>query len=201
MKTATTSHQSSMGRPNFQYSPNWYPPGPSTIMFTGVAKAIRRVVPLFGSMAARDLHLLDIKAFVDGKAMLVGRAQWLKDNQITLDHLPSPTHVQPTDHETILMRQRARTALSARMASRTPRHVFQSPPLTTDTESTPNGSWNVTGGTRGVTGVTDAMLACARRCRPESSRAIKVAPGAVDEIPLANRLAGFPKAASEIKTR
>src|ERR1700682_5121619 len=34
-------------------------------------------------------------------------AQWLKDNQITLDHLPSPTHVQQTDHETILMRQRA----------------------------------------------------------------------------------------------
>src|SRR6266853_711198 len=34
-------------------------------------------------------------------------AQWLKDNQITLDHLPSPTHVRPTDHETILMRQRA----------------------------------------------------------------------------------------------
>src|SRR6266853_742171 len=34
-------------------------------------------------------------------------AQWLKDNQITLDHLPSPNHVQPTDHETILMRQRA----------------------------------------------------------------------------------------------
>ncbi len=36
-------------------------------------------------------------------------AQWLKENQITLDHLPTPdpAHVQPTDHETILMRQRA----------------------------------------------------------------------------------------------
>ena len=34
-------------------------------------------------------------------------AQWLKDNQITLDHLPSPTHVQATNHDTILMRQRA----------------------------------------------------------------------------------------------
>ena len=33
--------------------------------------------------------------------------QWLKENQITLDHLPSPQRVQPTDHETILMRQRA----------------------------------------------------------------------------------------------
>ncbi|HEY2647063.1 MAG TPA: glutamate synthase central domain-containing protein, partial [Candidatus Acidoferrales bacterium] len=34
-------------------------------------------------------------------------AQWLKENQITLDHLPDPTHVKQTDHETIRMRQRA----------------------------------------------------------------------------------------------
>ena len=34
-------------------------------------------------------------------------AAWLKENQITLDHLPSPKNVQPTDHVTILMRQRA----------------------------------------------------------------------------------------------
>jgi len=34
-------------------------------------------------------------------------AKWLKENQITLDHLPSPMYVQPTDHDTILMRQRA----------------------------------------------------------------------------------------------
>jgi glutamate synthase (NADPH) large chain len=34
-------------------------------------------------------------------------AQWLKENQITLDDLPSPTNVQPTDHDTIVMRQRA----------------------------------------------------------------------------------------------
>ncbi|HEV2234479.1 MAG TPA: glutamate synthase large subunit [Terriglobia bacterium] len=34
-------------------------------------------------------------------------AQWVRENQITLDHLPAPTHVQATDHETILMRQRA----------------------------------------------------------------------------------------------
>ena len=34
-------------------------------------------------------------------------AQWVRDNQITLDHLPAPSYVQPTDHETILMRQRA----------------------------------------------------------------------------------------------
>jgi len=34
-------------------------------------------------------------------------AQWLKENQITLDHLPDPPHVKPTDHKTILLRQRA----------------------------------------------------------------------------------------------
>ncbi len=34
-------------------------------------------------------------------------AQWLKENQITLDHLPDPTHVNQTDHDTIRMRQRA----------------------------------------------------------------------------------------------
>ncbi|HXQ25413.1 MAG TPA: glutamate synthase large subunit [Candidatus Acidoferrales bacterium] len=34
-------------------------------------------------------------------------AEWLKENQITLDHLPSPTNVNNTNHDTILMRQRA----------------------------------------------------------------------------------------------
>jgi len=33
--------------------------------------------------------------------------QWLRENQITLDHLPNPPHVKPTDHKTILFRQRA----------------------------------------------------------------------------------------------
>jgi glutamate synthase domain-containing protein 2/glutamate synthase domain-containing protein 1/glutamate synthase domain-containing protein 3 len=33
--------------------------------------------------------------------------QWLKENQITLDDLPRPEDVHPTDHDTILMRQRA----------------------------------------------------------------------------------------------
>ena len=33
--------------------------------------------------------------------------QWLKENQITLDDLPSPVNVEPTNHDTILMRQRA----------------------------------------------------------------------------------------------
>ena len=57
-------------------------------------------------------------------------AQWLKENQITLDHLPSPTHVLPTNHETILMRQRAfgytdedlKTILSALRAERRRAH-------------------------------------------------------------------------------
>ncbi len=34
-------------------------------------------------------------------------AQWLKENQITLDHLPDPQKVKATNHKTILMRQRA----------------------------------------------------------------------------------------------
>ena len=34
-------------------------------------------------------------------------AEWLKENQITLDHLPAPVHVQTTNHETLVMRQRA----------------------------------------------------------------------------------------------
>ena len=33
--------------------------------------------------------------------------EWLRENQITLDDLPIPNHVHPTNHETILMRQRA----------------------------------------------------------------------------------------------
>jgi glutamate synthase domain-containing protein 2/glutamate synthase domain-containing protein 1/glutamate synthase domain-containing protein 3 len=34
-------------------------------------------------------------------------AQWVKENQLTLDHLPSPTRVRSMEHDTILMRQRA----------------------------------------------------------------------------------------------
>lgn len=44
------------------------------------------------------------------KAQLAERrpyAEWVKENQITLDHLPAPANVLPTNHETILMRQRA----------------------------------------------------------------------------------------------
>ena len=44
------------------------------------------------------------------KAQLAARqpyAKWLKENQITLDHLPTPISVHPTNHETLLMQQRA----------------------------------------------------------------------------------------------
>ncbi|HVB98882.1 MAG TPA: glutamate synthase central domain-containing protein, partial [Candidatus Dormibacteraeota bacterium] len=34
-------------------------------------------------------------------------AEWLKENQITLDRLPAPVHVHPSDHETLVQRQRA----------------------------------------------------------------------------------------------
>ena len=34
-------------------------------------------------------------------------AEWLKENQITLKHLADPPRIQPTDHATIVMRQRA----------------------------------------------------------------------------------------------
>jgi len=34
--------------------------------------------------------------------------QWLRENQIhPCDHLPTPAHVKPTNHKTILLRQRA----------------------------------------------------------------------------------------------
>jgi len=44
------------------------------------------------------------------KAQLAARQpyrQWLQENQITLDDLPTPQDVHATDHDTILMRQRA----------------------------------------------------------------------------------------------
>src|SRR6185312_1569184 len=34
-------------------------------------------------------------------------AQWLKDNQITMEQLPEPSRVHGSDHDTILSRQRA----------------------------------------------------------------------------------------------
>src|ERR1017187_9589795 len=72
-------------------------------------------VRMKGRLAPGRIFLVDTeqKRLIDDeevKKQLAARqpyAQWLKDNQITLDHLPSPTHVLPTNHDTILMRQRA----------------------------------------------------------------------------------------------
>src|SRR6185437_14971445 len=44
------------------------------------------------------------------KSRLAGRQpyeQWLKENQITLDHLPEPVRIHPSDQSTMLSRQRA----------------------------------------------------------------------------------------------
>src|SRR6202035_3511893 len=44
------------------------------------------------------------------KARLAARqpyGEWLKENQITLDHLPEPVRVHPSNNATILSRQRA----------------------------------------------------------------------------------------------
>ena len=63
-----------------------------------------------GRMLLVDLEQKRLISDEEVKQQLAGRQPydlWVKDNQITLDHLPSPTNVQPTDHETILMRQRA----------------------------------------------------------------------------------------------
>ena len=68
-----------------------------------------------GRLAPGRMLLVDTEAgrvFFDEeiKAGLAARkpyAEWLKDNQVTLHQLPAPARFQPTDHETILMRQRA----------------------------------------------------------------------------------------------
>ncbi len=63
-----------------------------------------------GRMLLVDLEQKRLVSDDEIKKQLAARqpyAQWLKDNQITLDHLPSPTHVQTSNHDTLLMRQRA----------------------------------------------------------------------------------------------
>ena len=81
----------------------------------GVLPVASNNIRMKGRLAPGRMLLVDTeqkRLFSDDeiKKQLAGRqpyAQWLQDNRITLDHLPSPTHVQPTNHETILMRQRA----------------------------------------------------------------------------------------------
>ncbi len=75
---------------------------PETVRMKG------RLAP--GRMLLVDTEQKRLISDEEVKEQLAGRqpyGQWVKENQITLDDLPNPTRVQPTDHETILMRQRA----------------------------------------------------------------------------------------------
>ena len=72
-------------------------------------------VRMKGRLAPGRLLLVDLEkkrliADEEVKKQLAAQqpyAKWVNENQITLDHLPSPTNVQATDHKTLLMRQRA----------------------------------------------------------------------------------------------
>jgi glutamate synthase (NADPH) large chain len=80
----------------------------------GVLPIKPETVRMKGRLAPGRMLLVDIEqkrliSDEEVKEQLAGRqpyGQWVKENQITLDDLPNPTRVQPTDHETILMRQR-----------------------------------------------------------------------------------------------
>src|SRR5579884_2694010 len=82
---------------------------------TGVLPVRPEEIKLKGRLAPGRMLLVDTEqkrliSDEQAKKQLAARQpyrQWLKENQITLDDLPSPTRVQPTNHETILMRQRA----------------------------------------------------------------------------------------------
>jgi glutamate synthase domain-containing protein 2/glutamate synthase domain-containing protein 1/glutamate synthase domain-containing protein 3 len=63
-----------------------------------------------GKMLLVDLTERRIVPDEELKRRLAARrpyAEWLRDNQITLDHLPEPPRVYGTDHNTLLLRQRA----------------------------------------------------------------------------------------------
>jgi glutamate synthase (NADPH/NADH) large chain len=75
---------------------------PETVRMKG------RLAP--GRMLLVDTEQKRLISDEEVKQQLAGRqpyGEWVKENQITLDDLPNPNRVQPTDHETILMRQRA----------------------------------------------------------------------------------------------
>ena len=62
-----------------------------------------------GKMLLVDLEAGRIVPDEEIKAGLASRqpyAEWLKNNQVTLDSLPEPSRVQGADHETVRMRQR-----------------------------------------------------------------------------------------------
>jgi glutamate synthase (NADPH/NADH) large chain len=74
---------------------------PETVRMKG------RLAP--GRMLLVDTEQKRLVSDEEVKQQLANRqpyGQWVKENQITLDDLPNPNRVQPTDHETILMRQR-----------------------------------------------------------------------------------------------
>jgi glutamate synthase domain-containing protein 2/glutamate synthase domain-containing protein 1/glutamate synthase domain-containing protein 3 len=82
----------------------------------GVLPTIRpEHVQMKGRLAPGRMLLVDTeqKRLINDeeiKAQLAARQpyrRWLNENQITLDDLPKPEDVHPTDHDTILMRQRA----------------------------------------------------------------------------------------------
>jgi glutamate synthase domain-containing protein 2/glutamate synthase domain-containing protein 1/glutamate synthase domain-containing protein 3 len=63
-----------------------------------------------GKMLLVDLNEHRIVPDEEIKARLAARQpyeEWIRQNQIVLNHLPEPPRVQETDHETILQRQRA----------------------------------------------------------------------------------------------
>ncbi|MGH9738473.1 MAG: glutamate synthase large subunit [Candidatus Acidiferrales bacterium] len=75
---------------------------PETVRIKG------RLAP--GRMLLVDTEQKRLISDEEVKQQLAGRQpyrEWVTENQITLDDLPTPNRVQPTDHETILMRQRA----------------------------------------------------------------------------------------------
>ncbi|MGA9883957.1 MAG: glutamate synthase large subunit [Candidatus Acidiferrales bacterium] len=75
---------------------------PETVRIKG------RLAP--GRMLLVDTEQKRLISDEEVKQQLAGRqpyGEWVRENQITLDDLPRPNRVQPTDHETILMRQRA----------------------------------------------------------------------------------------------
>jgi glutamate synthase (NADPH/NADH) large chain len=82
---------------------------------TGVLPINPDEVVLKGRLAPGRMFLVDtsrgrIVPDEEVKRELAARrpyAQWVRENQIRMKHLPDPRRVQPTDHATILMRQRA----------------------------------------------------------------------------------------------
>ena len=82
---------------------------------TGVMPVPPEEIRFLGRLAPGRMFLVDTEAGriipdQEIKQRLAGRqpyAEWLAENQITLDHLPEPPRWHPTDYDSILQRQRA----------------------------------------------------------------------------------------------